>query len=54
MIFNETLFENDTLVKDKVLHDYRVAVESRVVALQGRRDVMGVEPSLVFSETEKK
>src|SRR5690606_21898555 len=41
MIFNETLFENDTLVKDKVLHDYRVAVESRVVALQGRRDVMG-------------
>lgn len=41
MIFNETLFENDTIVKDKVLHDYRVAVESRAVALQGRRDVMG-------------
>lgn len=41
MIFNETLFENETLVKEKVLHDYRVAVESRVAALQGRRDVMG-------------
>lgn len=41
MTFNETLFENDTVVKDKVLHDYRVAVESRAVAVQGRRDVMG-------------
>ncbi len=41
MTFNETLFENDTLVKDKVLYDYRAAVESRAVAVQGRRDVMG-------------
>ncbi len=41
MTFNESLLENDTLVKDKVLHDYRVAVESRAVAVQGRRDVMG-------------
>lgn len=41
MIIDEALLENDTLVKEKVLRDYRIAVESRVASFQGRRDVMG-------------
>lgn len=41
MTTDEALLENDILVKEKVLHDYRVAVESRAAAIQGRRDVMG-------------
>ena len=41
MLLNETLTENHILIKEKILHDYRVATESRAVAVLGRRDVMG-------------
>jgi pyruvate/2-oxoglutarate/acetoin dehydrogenase E1 component/TPP-dependent pyruvate/acetoin dehydrogenase alpha subunit len=41
MTIDEALLENDILVKEKVLSDYRVAVESRLASYQGRRDVMG-------------
>ncbi len=41
MLLNETLTENHTILREKVLYDFRVASESRAVALLGRRDVMG-------------
>ena len=41
MIVNEQLRQSDTLTREKILLDYRLACESRQVSLLGRRDVMG-------------
>jgi len=38
---NEQLHQTDTLNREKILLDYRLACESRQVSLLGRRDVMG-------------
>ncbi len=41
MIANDQLRSTDTLTREKILQDYRLACESRQVSLLGRRDVMG-------------
>lgn len=41
MISNESVSTTDTLTREKILRDYRLACESRQVSLLGRREVMG-------------
>jgi pyruvate/2-oxoglutarate/acetoin dehydrogenase E1 component/TPP-dependent pyruvate/acetoin dehydrogenase alpha subunit len=41
MLVNDSLTGSSTLTKENIIHDYRLACESRFVSLLGRKDTMG-------------